>query len=1325
MPNQTQVDVDNIPISSGTFGRYSPNAQVRADARTTGVGPKNIREEVRGSASIEDLIDWFDIDVSGLREGLKDEDGVKAEEHRQWLNTYNAATLEDVLQFKGSVTDKYHLNLNTSDILNTEDGRRSLLNLEHMAMSDLDLDNIPFLLNLGQSITNDTLYPITYSTSKDDPTTRRDIFPIEGDEDANLPYKRNADGSYSVEPIGETEDEREARLLKREENGQRGDSPEFDRLLQVEAQRWKDEYDITLDWKDLKAFIAFESADSFDTAAPNRKRWDKKTGRWVFGEARGLIQFMGDTAGGLGVTLGEIERMTQEEQLSYVTEHMAPALKRLLPKGQQPSMSDFYMSIIWPKAIGWDDDAVVWSSDGKTGLDPAYAKWAKDKERRDGKKNNPIKAAYASNEGLDLDKDGILTKGEIAAQVIQKRQDLEGSPQAETPEDPSIDDQIRAEFELQNNTDYNESEGEFASGESRAFFEGRNNQNLLDPSTLTDEQLDAFSAAFNEAGTEQENFDALPATTQGRLLSPEAERQAGQWIEEALTDPNLPPAIMARIKGLLPDTYEAVKVAAKWLGLSMSGLYPQGGALTEKDFEAIDTNPYGSYQRLIEAGIDPNSQAAWLSMALDPTNYIDPVKGLFSTIGFLGMAIRPITQTLARTRVLTDLTKTRRFMPKQHGHGIVLESRGGTRPFADVTDLSFNLDEAAQLGKPEDVILQGLILYGGDIEAVKKLSLASRPSVLDATWSGMGHRQVELLKEVDKLLETQPNVYLEKYRNHMKTSGYGTEVTLPKNIDKRVLVGDQTLLKRMQNGELTKKEVHELRDTLLAVLEDAGTSSKRAERAAQEFTESVWINMDGDGIYEALVEITGAPEAASKLLVKHGIIGKRAKSSYAKNLYDDDIKDDQYIIYDPNELSINAKQTDVTKHRSGTKQPPTKGKPEYGTPELNTKALLAFMNDYEKVFNPTGLSGPADYGGRFSPNMGAYIRLNRPSLAAGNAGVGGPGDRIVYLSLLRNVGGNIGDGGRAMRQLKTLADKHGIAMIGNAGAFEAVANTGLAQDRLEKFYGTLGGKLDPRTGDFIYFPKDFPPQEQRRVLALRSGLTDDAKLISVEEAQAATEQARAAQLERRSNVRTIIHDTDVTGGSRFTIDGDETGNIVWRAAGGRIRRRRTGPDGTWDDEVYDYLPESFSDEFASLDGFADLNAPITEELFFDKIAATDLFDTTDEIYLMQWEGEKPLGQILDDMGEEARKVLLGPTESPLPQMEFTLDAGEMASSRPLDNELRTYVAALDEGRTLRDIDPTGTSTHAEILNNMTNGEINRAMHDTFRRGGPDDMVPDL
>jgi Transglycosylase SLT domain len=126
----------------------------------------------------------------------------------------------------------------------------------------------------------------------------------------------------------------------------------------------------------LMSAMAFETGESFSPTIQNGKSG-----------ATGLIQFMPNTAKGLGTSIDKLLAMTAEEQLDVVERHLKPF------KNRMKSLSDVYMTILLPSAVGKPEAKALFVSPAK---------------------------AYVQNKGLDVNKDGIVTKGEAASKVQLK-----------------------------------------------------------------------------------------------------------------------------------------------------------------------------------------------------------------------------------------------------------------------------------------------------------------------------------------------------------------------------------------------------------------------------------------------------------------------------------------------------------------------------------------------------------------------------------------------------------------------------------------------------------------------------------------------------------------------------------------------------------------------------------------------------------------------------------------------------------------------------------------------------------------------------------------
>lgn len=126
----------------------------------------------------------------------------------------------------------------------------------------------------------------------------------------------------------------------------------------------------------LMACIAWETGRTFSPSVTNM----------AGSGATGLIQFMPSTARGLDTTTAELAAMTAEDQLNYVWKYFSPY------KGKLKELSDLYMAILWPKAVGMPETYVLW-----------------DKATRP--------TTYRQNSGLDTDRDGVIIKAEASAKL--------------------------------------------------------------------------------------------------------------------------------------------------------------------------------------------------------------------------------------------------------------------------------------------------------------------------------------------------------------------------------------------------------------------------------------------------------------------------------------------------------------------------------------------------------------------------------------------------------------------------------------------------------------------------------------------------------------------------------------------------------------------------------------------------------------------------------------------------------------------------------------------------------------------------------------------
>lgn len=101
----------------------------------------------------------------------------------------------------------------------------------------------------------------------------------------------------------------------------------------------------------------------------------------------GIIQFGDAAAKDAGTSIPALLKMTAEQQLDYVYNFFRPYA------GKLNNLSDFYMRILWPAAVGKPENTPLWSQGSK---------------------------AYLQNRGLDVNGDGQILKSEAAAKVRDK-----------------------------------------------------------------------------------------------------------------------------------------------------------------------------------------------------------------------------------------------------------------------------------------------------------------------------------------------------------------------------------------------------------------------------------------------------------------------------------------------------------------------------------------------------------------------------------------------------------------------------------------------------------------------------------------------------------------------------------------------------------------------------------------------------------------------------------------------------------------------------------------------------------------------------------------
>lgn len=138
------------------------------------------------------------------------------------------------------------------------------------------------------------------------------------------------------------------------------------------------ELNINPNW--LISCMAFETGETFSPSIVNK----------VSG-ATGLIQFMPSTARSLGTTTEALKKLSDVQQLDYVLKYFLPYKNRI------KNLEDCYMAILFPVAIGKPLD---------------YPLFIKNDSR--------FPKRYIQNNGLDKNKDGVITKAEATGKVWEK-----------------------------------------------------------------------------------------------------------------------------------------------------------------------------------------------------------------------------------------------------------------------------------------------------------------------------------------------------------------------------------------------------------------------------------------------------------------------------------------------------------------------------------------------------------------------------------------------------------------------------------------------------------------------------------------------------------------------------------------------------------------------------------------------------------------------------------------------------------------------------------------------------------------------------------------
>lgn len=148
-----------------------------------------------------------------------------------------------------------------------------------------------------------------------------------------------------------------------------------DQAFRVKVREICDRLSFDPNW--LMAVMGFETGYTFSPAARNPGS-----------SATGLIQFIESSARAVGTSTAQLARMTAVRQLDYVEAYYQQYAGRIR------NLGDAYMAVLWPIAIGRPDSYVMWSRD-----------------------SGPYQREYAQNSGLDVNRNGFITRGEAVASV--------------------------------------------------------------------------------------------------------------------------------------------------------------------------------------------------------------------------------------------------------------------------------------------------------------------------------------------------------------------------------------------------------------------------------------------------------------------------------------------------------------------------------------------------------------------------------------------------------------------------------------------------------------------------------------------------------------------------------------------------------------------------------------------------------------------------------------------------------------------------------------------------------------------------------------------
>lgn len=117
--------------------------------------------------------------------------------------------------------------------------------------------------------------------------------------------------------------------------------------------------------------------------------------------ATGIIQFMPDTARALGTSTDAIYKMNKTQQLTLVDQYFA---MNKLPKGA--TAGQLYATVFLPAYNRKSENFVIARPNGPNDAGKTNSKW------------------YTQNAGLDVNRDGVITVGDLGIRLSKKRQEI-------------------------------------------------------------------------------------------------------------------------------------------------------------------------------------------------------------------------------------------------------------------------------------------------------------------------------------------------------------------------------------------------------------------------------------------------------------------------------------------------------------------------------------------------------------------------------------------------------------------------------------------------------------------------------------------------------------------------------------------------------------------------------------------------------------------------------------------------------------------------------------------------------------------------------------